>query len=207
MPRQRRGAAAPARSAPSRPTIAPARPNVTSQPPNRPSSTAAYPPAATNQSLPPAQAQAQPRTPGLFGQMASTAAGVAVGSSIGHAIGGFFGGGSSSTPAETQQTNTSPANAQDNSYNDTWGRSCETDAKQFIGCLDENQGAIQKCEWYLEKLVRNHLYPFGYDKQLIKGLFRKRVRRLPANTRQSCSSASLAWHSDRVHHELLYGTD
>jgi hypothetical protein len=71
MPRQRRGAAAPARSAPSRPTTAPARPNVTPQPPNRASSSAAYPPATANQPLPPAQVQAQPRTPGLFGQVST----------------------------------------------------------------------------------------------------------------------------------------
>ncbi|KAH0543765.1 hypothetical protein FGG08_001947 [Glutinoglossum americanum] len=159
MPRQRRGAAAPARSAPSRPTVATARPNVTSpQSQSRPSTTAAYPPATTSRPGPPAQTQAQGSGPGLFGQMASTAAGVAVGSSIGHAIGGFFGGGSSSAPAETQQTNTAATTTQENSYNNNgWGtRSCEADAKQFTKCLDENQGNMQICGWYLEQLVRNH---------------------------------------------------
>ncbi|KAI9779856.1 MAG: hypothetical protein M1839_007169 [Geoglossum umbratile] len=156
MPRQRRG------SAPSRPKAPLARPNVTPpQPPSRASSMAAYPPATTNQPLPPAQTQAQPRSPGLFGQMASTAAGVAVGSSIGHAIGGFFGGGS--TPTEAQQANASPATTQEGSYNNNWGRSCETDAKQFTKCLDENQGNMQICGWYLEQLVRNHPTPPEYD--------------------------------------------
>ncbi|KAJ6067541.1 uncharacterized protein N7446_004578 [Penicillium canescens] len=99
MPRQRRGAApTPARSAPSRPTAAPARPAAPAQQQSQPHSTAAHPPQA--QQAPPMQQQSA--GPGLFGQMASTAAGVAVGSSIGHAIGGFFGGGSSA-PAEAQQ--------------------------------------------------------------------------------------------------------
>ena len=72
MPRQRRGAAAPARSAPVRPAAAPSRSNVTSaQPPVRTASTAAHPPATTQQAGPPAQVG---QSPGLFGQMASTAA-------------------------------------------------------------------------------------------------------------------------------------
>ncbi len=72
MPRQRRGAAAPARSAPARPTVAPNRPNVTPpHQPNRPATTAAGPPAIAQQ----AGVSAQPgKQPGMFGQMASTAA-------------------------------------------------------------------------------------------------------------------------------------
>lgn len=36
----------------------------------------------------------------------------------------------------------------------SWGaRSCEADAKQFTKCLDENQGNMQICSWYLEQLV------------------------------------------------------
>lgn len=73
MPRQRRGAA-PARSAPARPTPAPARPSAPMQPQARPSSTMAHPPATINKAGPPAQAGQQQRSPGLFGQMASTAA-------------------------------------------------------------------------------------------------------------------------------------
>ena len=77
--------------------------------------------------------------------------GVAVGSSIGHAIGGFFGGGSS-TPAE-QQNGAVAAQGQSQEQN-SWGpRSCEVDAKQFTKCLDDNQGNMQICNWYLEQLV------------------------------------------------------
>ncbi|KAL8854882.1 MAG: hypothetical protein Q9221_000388 [Calogaya cf. arnoldii] len=148
MPRQRR-------SAPARPTVAPKRPTApTQQQPNRPSSTA-----AGNAQKPGAPAgagqQQQQQSSGLFGQMASTAAGVAVGSSIGHAIGGFFGGGSSSEAAGTQQAdNSMAAQANETGFqNDSWGpRSCETDAKSFTKCLDENGGNMQICGWYLDQL-------------------------------------------------------
>lgn len=68
MPRQRGGAA------PRRPTIAPSAPKQQT----RPTSTAAVP-ARIQQAPPPVAAQAQPpattsKAPGLFGQMASTAA-------------------------------------------------------------------------------------------------------------------------------------
>ncbi|MCJ1358811.1 MAG: hypothetical protein MMC33_008811 [Icmadophila ericetorum] len=139
MPRQRRSATPAARSAPTRPAAASARPNVTPpQPQSRNTSTAAYPPATTQQ---PPQAG---KSSGLFGQMASTAAGVAVGSSIGHAIGGFFGGGSNAT-AENQQADgitEARANA-DNYQSNSYPRSCETDAKNFTRCLDENKGDYQ----------------------------------------------------------------
>jgi hypothetical protein len=69
MPRQRRGAA-PARSTPARPSTAPARPAPQKQ--QRPFSTATAP-SAQAQQPPPAAAQ-QSQGPGLFGQMASTAA-------------------------------------------------------------------------------------------------------------------------------------
>ena len=71
MPRQRGGSGrAPARSAPNRPTSAPARPNVTS-PQQRSATTVAHPPTTTKQAQAPAPAS---QSPGLFGQMASTAA-------------------------------------------------------------------------------------------------------------------------------------
>lgn len=69
MPRQRRGA--PARSAPSRPTINSNRPAGPQQPSRRNASTSAQPPAVSQASGPPAQTG---QGPGLFGQMASTAA-------------------------------------------------------------------------------------------------------------------------------------
>lgn len=152
MPRQQRRAA-PARSAPARPVAAPARPAAPTQ--SRSASTMAHPPATTSQAKPPATT-AQQQGPGLFGQMASTAAGVAVGSSIGHAIGGFFGGGSSGAPAEPAQDNTTPATtgSQDNAYSsNAWGAgNCDADAKQFTQCLSEHQGNMQICGWYLEQL-------------------------------------------------------
>jgi hypothetical protein len=78
---------------------------------------------------------------------------VAVGSSIGHAIGGLFSGGSSA-PVE-QSSGAVATQAQDQSASNNWGpRSCEADAKQFTKCLDENQGNMQICGWYLEQLVR-----------------------------------------------------
>lgn len=56
----------------------------------------------------PAQAQAAPQTSGgggLFGNMASTAAGVAVGSTLGHGLSGMlFGGRGEAAPVEQQQT-------------------------------------------------------------------------------------------------------
>lgn len=58
-----------------------------------------------------APAAAAPRQPGMFAQMATTAAGVAVGSAVGHTIGhamtGGFGGGNSESakPDVTYQVN------------------------------------------------------------------------------------------------------
>jgi hypothetical protein len=72
MPRQGRSGGG---RAPSRPSVAPSRPTPQQ---TRPATTAAYPPARTNQAAPPAAAPAQQQQgsagPGLFGQMASTAA-------------------------------------------------------------------------------------------------------------------------------------
>jgi hypothetical protein len=71
MPRQGRSGGG---RAPSRPTAPPSRPTPQQ---TRPATTAAYPPARTNQAAPPAppaQQQQGSAGPGLFGQMASTAA-------------------------------------------------------------------------------------------------------------------------------------
>ncbi|KAL1851852.1 hypothetical protein Plec18170_006155 [Paecilomyces lecythidis] len=157
MPRQRRGAATPARSAPTRPTAAPARPAPLAQQQYQPHSTSAtaHPPHA--QQAHPPQVQ-QSSGPGLFGQMASTAAGVAVGSSIGHAIGGFFSGGSSA-PAEAQQAPPAQAQPMDNglyqsaaSTNSYENPACATDVQNFRKCMDDNQGNLSICGWYLDQL-------------------------------------------------------
>jgi len=151
MPRQGRSGGG--SRGPSRPSVAPSRPSAPPKQQTRPATTAAYPPSGKAAGPPaaPAQAQGQSQGPGLFGQMASTAAGVAVGSSIGHAIGGFFGGGSSA-PAE-QDGGAVATQGQDQAQNNSWGpRGCDVDAKQFTKCLDENQGNMQICGWYLEQL-------------------------------------------------------
>ncbi|RMZ89434.1 hypothetical protein DV736_g3344, partial [Chaetothyriales sp. CBS 134916] len=163
MPRSSRGTGASPR-APTRPT-APAR--VPAPPQQRPMSTTARPP-ATQQAPPPTTAQ-QSNGPGLFGQMASTAAGVAVGSSIGHAVGGLFGGwGDSSqqaTEAQQQQSYsqptaayTQPGQAMDQSLynsqtaqNDATGP-CAGDIKNFTDCMNQNQGNMTICAWYLDQL-------------------------------------------------------
>ena len=78
---------------------------------------------------------------------------MAVGSSIGHAIGGMFGSGA---PAEQQHSDNAVATQanESSSQSNAWGpRSCETDAKTFTKCLDENQGNMQICGWYLDQLV------------------------------------------------------
>lgn len=67
----------------------------------------------------------------------------------------MFGGGSSQ-PAEQQQADNAVASQANNDtyQSSTWGpRSCETDAESFTQCLDQNQGNMQICGWYLEQLV------------------------------------------------------
>ncbi|KAI9376255.1 hypothetical protein BJX61DRAFT_538953 [Aspergillus egyptiacus] len=162
MPRQRRGAApTPARSAPTRPTAAPAQParSPYGQQQHQPHSTAAHPPTATQAPAPPAAPVQQSSGPGLFGQMASTAAGVAVGSSIGHAVGGLFSGGGSSAPAEAQQAPPAQAQPMDNGLwqsgaaNSSWENpACETDVRNFRKCMDDHQGNMSICGWYLDQL-------------------------------------------------------
>jgi hypothetical protein len=92
--------------------------------------------------MPPQAAGSQ--GPGLFGQMASTAAGVAIGSSVGHAIGGLFGG--SSEPAAPVQAQAAP---QEQSWNQN---NCAGVAQNFTKCMDDNNGNMQICNWYLEQL-------------------------------------------------------
>jgi hypothetical protein len=88
--------------------------------------------------------------------------GVAVGSSIGHAIGGFFGGGSSAPAAEAPAQDNGVAAQGTQANNSSWGaRSCEVDAKQFTKCMDDNQGNMQICNWYLEQLVSGYFEKLG----------------------------------------------
>lgn len=78
--------------------------------------------------------------------------GVAVGSSIGHAIGGFFGGGSSEAapaPQDNQLQSAAPAQQQSQ-----WAanNNCQGAAQTFTKCMDEHNGDMQICNWYLEQL-------------------------------------------------------
>ena len=81
--------------------------------------------------------------------------GVAVGSSIGHAVGGWFGGGSSA-PAEASPQNTEfsaqhqPADAA--SAQMAQSGPCVNDVQSFRKCMDENQGSLTICGWYLDQL-------------------------------------------------------
>ncbi|SNX81879.1 related to MIC17 - mitochondrial intermembrane space protein, required for normal oxygen consumption [Melanopsichium pennsylvanicum] len=100
----------------------------------------------------PAMAQ-QTRSPGLFGQMASTAAGVAVGSTVGHGLSNMLFGGSGSAPAEQHQQ--APPQAYDQSayasQQQNIGVSCEQQSKDFIKCL-ESTNDMNSCSYYLEQL-------------------------------------------------------
>ncbi|KAK1964663.1 hypothetical protein LY76DRAFT_593209 [Colletotrichum caudatum] len=144
MPRQR-SAGRPS-AAPSRPTVPAAKPAPVQ---SRPASTVAAPP--QQHAAPPPAAAAPSQGPGLFGQMASTAAGVAIGSSIGHAIGGMFGGGSSA-PAEAAPQNNSPVASGESQTTQQWGNNCAGATQQFTKCMDEHGGNMQICNWYLEQL-------------------------------------------------------
>ncbi|RCI09573.1 hypothetical protein L249_3900 [Ophiocordyceps polyrhachis-furcata BCC 54312] len=149
MPRNRSAG----RSAPSRPTAS--RPVAAPQQ-QRPSSSMA-PSTATHTHPPPPPTAAAPQAqgPGLFGQMASTAAGVAIGSSVGHAIGGFFGGGSSSeapAPASQEQapapTTQQHAQQQPLQYESP---ACQPALADFNRCLQEKND-VYSCGWYFEQL-------------------------------------------------------
>ena len=124
-----------------------------------PRTAAAPPPAPVSHQTPAAPAApvaAAPQQPGLFAQMATTAAGVAVGSAVGHTLGAGISswfGGSSSAPAEPAQQAVAPAAPAQSTYNSSeTGRACEVDARNFTRCLDENNGNMQICDWYLQQL-------------------------------------------------------
>ncbi|KAG0205160.1 hypothetical protein BGX33_008060 [Mortierella sp. NVP41] len=100
-------------------------------------------------------AQPAPRQPGLFGQMASTAAGVAVGHSIGNAVTSAFGMGSSSHQQQIPETQ--PRQAQQTAYgnqptNPSPAASCDENAKAFTRCLDATNNDMSVCQFYLEQL-------------------------------------------------------
>lgn len=104
---------------------------------------------------PPASAvgAAQPRQPGLFGQMASTAVGVGIGSAVGHTVGaaitGGMGGGHDQAPAPqdyAQQQSYYPADGQAGG-----SAPCQMEIKQFLDCA-QNQYDITLCQGFNEAL-------------------------------------------------------
>ncbi|KAF9180016.1 Coiled-coil-helix-coiled-coil-helix domain-containing protein 2 [Haplosporangium sp. Z 767] len=135
----------------------------TRQAPPPPAPTRAAPP-PQQMTAPPAQptamAQPAPQQPGMFAQMATTAAGVAVGSAVGHTIGAgitsMFGGSGSSEAAPEPQQQQSVPQYQQPMYNAavpaSAAVSCETDAKAFTKCLEANGNDMSACQWYLEQL-------------------------------------------------------
>lgn len=96
---------------------------------------------------------AQPQQPGLFAQMATTAAGVAVGSAVGHTLGAgltsvFSGSSDAPQQAQQQQVQAAPAQA---AQQQTAGP-CEVDARNFTRCLEDSNGNYQACDFYLQQL-------------------------------------------------------
>ncbi|OQR77113.1 coiled-coil-helix-coiled-coil-helix domain-containing protein 2-like [Tropilaelaps mercedesae] len=134
MVRRRQAPAPPARAAAS----APPRTQVAHVPPTAPA---------------PVMASA-PQQPGMFAQMATTAAGVAVGSAVGHTVGhaltGAFSGGSSNDVAATAvpaSAAAQPAPQQQQSISDA----CSFEMKQFVECA-QNQHDISLCQGFNEVL-------------------------------------------------------
>jgi len=113
------------------------------------------PPPAPVAAAPPPAAIGQPRQPGMFAQMATTAAGVAVGSAVGHTIGhamtGGMGGGRDE-PAEVQQQpqQLQPVYAQQQQQLGEGGP-CQIQMKQFLECA-QTQHDITLCQGFNEAL-------------------------------------------------------
>lgn len=113
-------------------------------------------------------APAAPRQPGMFAQMATTAAGVAVGSAVGHTIGhamtGGFSGGGQSEPARPDVTYQEPYQAQPYQAQPVYQQpqsvyqqegsqqqACSYELKQFIECA-QTQSDFKLCEGFSEVL-------------------------------------------------------
>ncbi|XP_059930412.1 coiled-coil-helix-coiled-coil-helix domain-containing protein 2 [Gadus macrocephalus] len=144
-----------------------------SPPPMRAAPPRSYAPVPT-QAAPSAMAApaaaAAPRQPGMFAQMATTAAGVAVGSAVGHTIGhamtgGFGGGNSEAKPDVTyQEPNTAQPQYQQQPQSmypqqpqsmyqqeAPQQQACSYELKQFIDCA-QNQRDFSMCEGFSEVL-------------------------------------------------------
>ncbi|KAI7871325.1 hypothetical protein BDF14DRAFT_1765776 [Spinellus fusiger] len=107
---------------------------------------------------PSALAQAAPQQPGLFAQMATTAAGVAVGSAVGHTMANgisslFSGSSSEPAPQQQQQPMQQPMQQSYQTFQPSQsGVACEADAKAFTKCLETSNNDVSACQWYLDSL-------------------------------------------------------
>ncbi|KAG7193905.1 Coiled-coil-helix-coiled-coil-helix domain-containing protein 2 [Scheffersomyces spartinae] len=114
---------------------------------------ASYSNAAQHPPAPAAHPQVQQKQPGMFAQMASTAAGVAVGSAVGHTIGAgitsMFGGSSAPAAPADQQVVSAAAPALQQFEQ---AKQCDADARNFTRCLEDNGGNMQICDYYLQQL-------------------------------------------------------
>ncbi|KAI8077876.1 uncharacterized protein BX664DRAFT_343714 [Halteromyces radiatus] len=159
MPRQTRRSA-PAQQTRSASTMAAPRPAA---PPRQAPTQQQAPPAqpqhqmAPSHAAPPAVPQpAAPQQPGLFAQMATTAAGVAVGHAAGSAItagvGSLFGGSSESQPQEQVPPQQQYQQQQQYQAPPPQASACDADAKAFARCLEDSSNDISACQWYLDQL-------------------------------------------------------
>ncbi|GAB1598028.1 coiled-coil-helix-coiled-coil-helix domain-containing protein 2-like [Argonauta hians] len=104
---------------------------------------------------PPSAVAAPPQQPGLFKQMAATAAGVAVGSAVGHTVGhaitGSFSGSNNEVSAPAQQA--APLQPMESPLErSTQGsKLCEWEIKQFMDCA-QNQNDISLCSGFNEAI-------------------------------------------------------
>ncbi|KAG0689610.1 hypothetical protein C6P40_004769 [Pichia californica] len=100
-------------------------------------------------------AQAAPQQPGLFAQMATTAAGVAVGSAVGHTLGAgltsiFSGSSNEAAPQQAQQQQVPVAQSQ--AFDQQQVNPCDVDARNFTRCIEDSNGNYQACDFYLQQL-------------------------------------------------------
>jgi hypothetical protein len=111
------------------------------------------PPAPVHHAPPPPPMVAHPRQPGMFAQMATTAAGVAVGSAVGHTLGaamtGSLGGGGGQEIAQAAPAQSAPVPIQQR-Y-DPGNNPCQNQIQQFLECT-QTQNDISLCAGFNEAL-------------------------------------------------------
>jgi hypothetical protein len=97
-------------------------------------------------------AQQAPKQPGLFAQMATTAAGVAVGSTVGHVLSGaILGGGSNNAPAQAPVQQQQPPQQQYQQPQQQQQNPCWQQMQQFLDC-SSNQSELSYCQGFNDAL-------------------------------------------------------